>query len=162
MKSRPSDRCEDEELLPARMGSDGSAAIKTAGRYGVLIVDGQGACILRRRYWPRWPSLWDQWFDERWRRLPRGSLRLYFNQPRSAPGFMVLAYAQAGPRTSLATLRSGLKQLENIAVARRLQAIVCQATHRKLTDRVMGYFGYQRHALSLAGRHYIKRLRPEQ
>jgi hypothetical protein len=73
---------------------------------------------------------------------------------------MVLAYAQAGPRTNLATLRAGLQQLEEIAVVRQLQAIVCQATHRKLTDRVMQYFGYQRHAFSLPGRHYIKRLRP--
>ncbi len=100
----------------------------------------------------------DQWLDMHWRRLPENSFRLYFNQPRRCPGFLVLAYAQAGPNTAPETLRKGLAVLELIAHNKKMRAIVCHATHPKLTDRVMKYFGYERHAVHLRGRHYIRRI----
>jgi hypothetical protein len=128
------------------------------GRYGVVIVHADGRLSLQRRWFPSWPSLWDQWLDNRWRRLPDNCAKFFFNQPRSCPGFLVLAYAQAGPNTKPASLQLGLSMLTAIARKRNLQAIVCHATNKKLTDRVMLYFGYERHAKHLSGRHYICRI----
>lgn len=134
-------------------------ASQFVGRYGVVIVRSDGKLIIRRRWFPSWPSLWDQWLDNRWRRLPSRCVKLYFNQPRSCPGFLVLAYAQAGPDTKPSSLQLGLSSLDAIARKRNLRAIVCHATNKKLTDRVMRYFGYERHAANLRGRHYIRRIR---
>jgi hypothetical protein len=133
-------------------------AFQFVGRHGVIIVQSDGKLVIRRRWFPSWPSLWDQWFDNHWRRLPNNCVKLYFNQPRSCPGFLVLAYARAGRDTKPASLQSGLSLLEAIGRKRKLQAIVCHATNKKLNDRVMRYFGYERHAAHLRGRHYIRRI----
>jgi hypothetical protein len=133
-------------------------ALGQVAGHGVIVVQPDHSVQLFSRYWPRWPSRLGQWMDERWRRLPTGQVRIYFNQPRLSPGFLVLAYAQAGKQATLPTLRLSLNILEEIARRRNMQAIVCQATAVKLNERVMNYFGYDRHAATLGPNHYIKRL----
>lgn len=128
------------------------------GRYGVVAVHNEHEFTIRRRLLPKMPSLWEAWLDSRWRRLPENNLFLYYNIPYRCSGFMVLAYAQAGRKTSVTTLRTGLSVLDEIAKLKGLHAIVCHATNPKLTERVMVYFGFKRHALQLKGHHYIKRL----
>jgi hypothetical protein len=127
------------------------------GRYGVVVVRNDRNVTVRRRLFPKMPSRIDVWVDARWRRLPNNELQLYYNAPQRCPGFLVLAYARAGPKTSVATLRTGLLVLDEIAKIMRMQAIVCEATNPRLTSRVMDYFGYIRHAQHLKGYHYIKR-----
>jgi hypothetical protein len=140
------------------LSSDLDSAIASLGRWGVIEVDGEISATVRNRRLPSLPSLWDQWLDTRWRRLPENRVRIYFNHSRSSPDFLVLAYAQAGPNTRPGTLRKALSILERIAKQKQLQAIVCHATHVKLSDRVMRYFGYERHAMHLRGKHFIRRL----
>lgn len=127
-------------------------------RYGVVEVRNDRAYCIQRRLLPKMPSMFEAWLDARWRRLPDNEVRLYYNVPYRCEGFMVLAYARSGSRTSLASFRTGLSVLEEIAKLKRLQAIVCHASNPKLTERVMHYFGYTRHASHLKGYHYIKRL----
>ena len=129
-----------------------------AVRYGVVEVHNDHAYQIQRRLLPKMPSIWEAWLDACWRRLPDNEVRLYYNVPYRCDGFMVLAYARAGSKTSLASFRTGLSVLEEIAKLKRLQAIVCHATNPRLTERVMNYFGYNRHASHLKGYHYIKRL----
>ncbi len=128
------------------------------GRYGVIDVHNDCDFSIHRRLFPKMPSRLEAWIDSRWRRLPDNQWQLYYNAPHRCPGFLVLAYVRAGPNTSVASLRTGLSVLNEIAKIMRMQAIVCEATNPRLTSRVMGYFGYIRHAHQLKGHHYIKRL----
>jgi hypothetical protein len=100
----------------------------------------------------------EAWIDARWRRLPDNCWQLYYNAPYRCPGYLVLAYVRAGRNTSVASLRTGMSVLDEIAKIMQMQAIVCETTNPKLTSRVMEYFGYIRHAHQLKGLHYIKRL----
>lgn len=45
-----------------------------------------------------------------------------------------------------------------VAEIRQATAIVFHTNNPRITDRVMKRFGYERHALHLPGRHFIKRL----
>ena len=113
---------------------------------------------VRKRLIPRWASLMEVWVDTRWKRLPDDCCRIYYNHPRSCPGFTVLAYACSGRCTSLATLRAGLTILEEIAILVGNRAIVCQLTNPRLDSRILRYFGYVQHVPHLNGNHYIRRL----
>ncbi len=145
-----------EARMTKRTVSVDSGAI--AVRYGVVEVHNDHVYHIQRRLLPKLPSIWEAWLDAHWRRLPENEVRLYYNVPYRCGGFMILAYARAGSKTSLASFRTGLSVLEEIAELKRLQAIVCHATNPRLTERVMNYFGYTRHASHLKGYHYIKRL----
>lgn len=127
-------------------------------RYGVIEVRDGREYNIRRRWIPKIPNLCQAWIDRKWRRLPNTDLRIYYNLPLSSPGFLVLAYALSGRNGTLATLRMGLRVLDEVGKLHRVQAIVCHATEPKLTEKVMEYFGYVRHAPQLKGHHYIKRL----
>jgi len=109
------------------------------------------------RWLPRWPSLMEVYLDRSWKRLPDDCCRIYYNHPRSCPGFTILAYACSGRRTSLATLRAGLTVLEEIAILNGNQAIVCQSTNPRIGNRISKHFGYVTHVPHLKGQHYIKR-----
>ena len=112
---------------------------------------------IERRWLPRWPSLMEVYMDRYWKRLPDDCCRIYYNHPRSCPGFTIFAYACSGRRTSLATLRAGLTILEEIAILVGNRAIVCQSTNPRLGDRISKHFGYVMHVPHLKGKHYIKR-----
>ncbi len=129
-----------------------------AGRYGVIVVRNDSEYAIHRRIFPKTPSRVEAWMDARWRRLPDNCWQLYYNAPFRCPGFLVLAYVRAGRNTSLASLRTGMSVLDEIAQAMGKEAIVCETRNPKLTSRVMKYFGYIRHAYQLKGMHYIKRL----
>ena len=109
------------------------------------------------RWLPRWPSLMEVYLDRSWKRLPDDCCRIYYNHPRSCPGFTIFAYACSGRRTSLATLRAGLTILEEIAILVGNRAIVCQSTNPRLGNRISKHFGYVTHVPHLKGQHYIKR-----
>ena len=128
------------------------------GRFGVVHVRNDCEYAVRWRLLPKVPSRLEAWLDAYWRRLPDNQLQLYYNAPNRCPGFLVLAYARAGRNTSIASLRTGLSALDEIAMIMHKQSIVCEATNPRLTSRVMNYFGYTRHAHQLKGHHYIKRL----
>jgi hypothetical protein len=71
---------------------------------------------------------------------------------------MSVLYAKSGPNTRYRTLYRGTQLVEEIAVLRKAQAIVCQASNTRLNERLMNRLGYVRHAHSLGDNHYIKRL----
>lgn len=129
-----------------------------AGRYGVIVVRNDSEYAIHRRIFPKIPSRLEAWIDARWRRLPDNCWQLYYNAPYRCPGFLVLAYVCAGGNTSVASLRTGMAVLDEVARMKGLQSIVCETTNPKLTSRVMKYFGYIQHAHQLKGLHYIKRL----
>lgn len=132
--------------------------IEKAARYGVICVSRGEVSQIKSRWLPTMPSLWDVWLDSYWRRLPNDCFQVYYNEPRSNPGFIILSYAVAGRRTSLSTIHAGMLTLEEIGRYRNARAIVCHASNRRLSERVLQRFGYMRHAIRLKGDNYIKRL----
>lgn len=123
------------------------------------IVAGHGAVVhARPRRWLRRGSRLEVWIDGRWPRLPVDHCQLYFGRPRSARQYMVLSYGRCGRATRLRTVHVALRAMEQIARRQGLSGILLEASNARLSEAILTRYGWQRHARSLRGRHYIKRL----
>jgi hypothetical protein len=126
-------------------------------RAGMIQSDASGETLVFGRHWPHWGSQLGVWIDQRFPRLPDDTCRLFFSRPRNCPGFIAFNYGVSGPQTHLRTCIHALQALHRIADLIDARAIVCHASNSRLSDKVMGRWGYERHAKHLAGRHFIKR-----
>lgn len=128
-------------------------------RYGVITAREGRFESLQFRPYPTSASRAQAWLDRRlrcWRRA-ENVCRLYYNAPRSAPGFLSLTYLVSSRGTTLATIQAALAALDEIARTRRSDAIVCDASNQRLSEAILARYGFERHARSLPGRHFIKR-----
>lgn len=128
-------------------------------RFGVIESRSGVLAAIHFRPFPTLASLPEAGFDRLARNWRRKEDRcwVYFNEPRSCPGYLTLAYFLSSTGTSLATVQAALKALDEIAKIKRSDAIVCDASNLRLTDRMLARFGYENHAPKLTGRHFIKR-----
>jgi hypothetical protein len=132
-------------------------------RYGVIDARKGSFRSVHFRPFPKLASLAEAWLDRALRRLRKSEDRcwLYFNEPRSCPGFLTLAYFVSTPGTSLATIQAALGGLDEIAKVKGSDAIVCDASNSRLSDRMMARYGFEKHAPTLPGHHFIKRFEYE-
>jgi hypothetical protein len=119
-------------------------------RHGQLVV-------VQARWWPRWGTVFGAMMDRVARNLPDDECRFYYAFPRTSPGFMSLLYVHAGEKTTYKTFHQGIAAIESLAKLNRSQAIVCQVTNDRLTERMMRRWGYVKHAEHLGRDHYIRR-----
>jgi hypothetical protein len=127
-------------------------------RYGVLCAERGELRFVSRRLLPKIATNIHVWWDATMRTLPPDTAWLYFSQPMRCPGFMVINYARSGPRTSLRTIGVLSQSITILAEFAKARAIVCQAIHPRLGERIFDRFGYVRHAHHLPGMNFIKRL----
>ncbi len=138
---------------------DSATEVVRCRRFGVVDSQRGALTAIHFRPLPKLASLPEAWFDRfarNWRRK-EDRCWVYFNEPRSCPGYLTLAYLLSSTGTSLATVQAALKALDEIAKIKRSDAIVCDASNLRLTDRMLARFGYEKHAPKLCGRHFIKR-----
>jgi hypothetical protein len=83
--------------------------------------------------------------------------RLYYNQPRRFPNFLVLKYIQSSQEGSLASLNRVLETLDEIARIKRSDALLCDVSNWRISTAMMTRYGWQPHAPSMWHRHFIKR-----
>lgn len=130
-----------------------------ARRYGVIESRDGAFRAVHFRPFPKFASHAEAWVDRalrRWRRA-EDCCWLYYNEPRSCPGFLTLAYVVSSGKTRVATVQASLAALDEIARIKQCDAIVCDASNLRLSDRMMARYGFVRHAESLGGRNFIKR-----
>ncbi|MGD9646923.1 MAG: hypothetical protein AB7U73_14515 [Pirellulales bacterium] len=124
----------------------------------IEIADERLVRIVLRR-WPKTVSLVDVWFDRavrhHWRRGNR--CWLYFNQPRHCPDYLTLRYVVSTADATLGTFHGALEVLDEIARIKGSQAIVCDASNRRISARLLARWGWEPHCPSRWHRHYIKR-----
>lgn len=147
--------------LPWQTISDVHCAVEVLRdrRFGLIESRSGLLTAIHFRPYPFSGSLAGAWFDrisKPWRKK-EDCCRLYFNAPVNCPGFLTLAYLQSNAGTQLATVQSALRTLDFVANVKRSNAIVCDASNLRLTDRMLARYGYEKHAPKLKGRHFIKR-----
>ncbi|MEQ1825161.1 MAG: hypothetical protein ABL921_04420 [Pirellula sp.] len=128
-------------------------------RYGEVETHAGHLVAISGRWWPWLASQWDTWRDAYLKDLPTDVCRFYYAFPIRSPDFMAVLYTHSGPMTQYKTFCKGVTVLDEIAMMRKVQAVVCQATNERLNERLMRRLGYVRHAFSLGENHYIKRLK---
>ncbi|MBL9080550.1 MAG: hypothetical protein JNK76_02025 [Planctomycetales bacterium] len=130
-------------------------------RYGVIETC---AGRLERIVWRPFPKIVTAFGIHRlapWlRRRRRGNrCRLYFNEPRSCPGFLALRYVESTCDADYATFRRALTALEEVARVKNSDALLCDAANQKISDRFLARLGWVPHAPMPGHRNFIKRLK---
>src|SRR5690606_29631017 len=111
------------------------------------------------RPWPKRAS----WLEARvWGRCEHrwhaGDLcQLFYNEPWSAPGFLALTYVVSTRRTTLATLQGALGVLDEIARLKQCDALVCDVSNPRVSDRALKRWGWAPLSASGWRRPFIKR-----
>ncbi len=128
-------------------------------RYGIIeIREGRLARVMFRP-WPTLislPEVW--WLGGGYHEHATGDCcRLYFNQPRSASNYLALMYAVSSGDARYATIRRAAQVLDEVARIKHSDAIVCEASNARISDRLLMRCGWERHLLDSPRRHWIKR-----
>jgi hypothetical protein len=129
------------------------------GRYGVIETAGGMLRAIYLRPWPKLFSLAELW-PIALRYHARGEADrclLYYNQPRSQPNFVALKYVVSTEGTTYRTFRASLTVLDAIAELKRTDAIVCDASNWRISDRLLTRLGWEPLAPSRWHRNYIRR-----
>ncbi len=126
---------------------------------GVIAAVG-GACVSISARWharrPWWVEavVWGRAMH----RLRRGDrCWLHYRRPKQFPNYLVLDYLFSTRGAKLATVLAALATLDEIARTTRADAILCDVASTRISDRMLGRWGWQAHAPSLWHRNFIKR-----
>lgn len=136
-----------------------SAALRR-GRYGVIeVAEGQLQRIVLRplpKHVYIWQSRW--WGQWQHRRRAGDYCRLFYNQPLKIPDFLAVTYAVSSRHTTFATIRRALDVLDEIARLKGTDALLCDASNLRISERALARWGWQPHAPMRWRRNFIKRL----
>jgi hypothetical protein len=128
-------------------------------RYGMVETADERLVRIVLRPFPKLVSLPHMWLDQRWRhRRHRGNrCRLYYNQPRRFPNYLILKYVVADAGTSLATFRLAVLLLDEIARIKQSDALLCDVANLRISDRLLRRWGWEPLRSRWLHRYYIKR-----
>lgn len=129
-------------------------------RYGRIEVEAGRLCRIVVRPIPKRASLWESRLWGPWRHHYSSGDRcwLYYNQPAGFPQFLALQYVQSTRGTTFATFRLALGVLDEVARIKGVDALLCDASNRRISPRLLARWGWEPHAPMRWRRNYIKRL----
>lgn len=127
--------------------------------YGIIEVTNGRLTNIRFRPWPKIiTALEVVTWGRRYHDQAEGNrCWLYYNQPRQHRNFLTLKYVVSTRHTTYKTIRAASVVLDEIARLKRSDAIVCQLSNDRLSDRFMRRIGYEPHLPNSPRRHYIRR-----
>lgn len=133
-------------------------AIRKA-RYAVIETSAGRLQAVHLRWFPKLIDLPELWpVASRYHAKGRADrCLLYYNQPRSCPGFLALKYLVSSRGTNYATCRAAITMLDAIAAEKQIDAIVCDAANGRLSDRLLARQGWEKHKPQRWHRNFIKR-----
>ena len=135
------------------------ADLLKARRFGVIEMQDERLKAIHLRPWPKTISVAEIWLGGKWTRRRKRANRclLYYDQPWGSPAFLALKYIVSDFGTTFTNARGALVILDEIARLKHTDAIVCEVSNLRISDRLLGRWGWERHVLGSKRRHYIKR-----
>ncbi len=128
-------------------------------RYGMIEVANEQFVQIRFSPWPRlwsWPDL-GPLSNPYHRRKTGNRCFVYFNQPWRCSNFLALRFAVSTTDATYATCRLAARVLDEVARLKRTDALLCDASNFRISDRLLRRWGWESHLPSRWHRHYIKR-----
>ncbi|MGM0487189.1 MAG: hypothetical protein ACQESR_10555 [Planctomycetota bacterium] len=127
--------------------------------YGVICIEDERLQRILLRPWPKLSSvpeivLLGTWFHDR---ASGNRCWLYYNQPFQHRNFLALRYVVSSRYASFRTFRGALVVLDEIARIKQSDAIVCEVSNPRISDRLLRRWGWERHVHASRRRHFIKR-----
>ncbi|PHR94873.1 MAG: hypothetical protein COA78_31380, partial [Blastopirellula sp.] len=128
-------------------------------RYGVIEIEQGQLQAIHFRPWPKMISRVEIATLGRWKHAHAvgDSCKLYYNVPLGTSGYINLAYVSSTKQTTLKTVRRAAEVLDRIAEIRKADAVVCELSNARISERLLQRCGWESHCHSQAGRHFIKR-----
>ena len=127
--------------------------------YGVIEAVNGKLVRIQLRPWPKIASLLEaHWIQSmKSKRHQSDVCRLFYNQPMSHRNFLALSYIESSLNTSLPTLFATLDVLDQIAYIKRSDALIAEVSNKRITDRALRRWGWERYVEHKPKRHWIKR-----
>lgn len=127
--------------------------------YGMIEIEDEQLVAIQLRPWPKLISAVEAAWIGGWkhRRDKKNRCVLYYNQPMAHQNFLTLAYVQSTLGTSYASFRQSLMVLDHVAMIKGSDAILCEVTNLRISDRFLRRMGWERHMENSKKRHWIKR-----
>jgi hypothetical protein len=136
----------------------GSAVLRRR-RYGVIEVADEQLVRIMLRPLPKlvtWPEA--RLLGRFQHALRRGNAcRLYYNEPRSAPGYLALSYLVSTRGATWRTVLGALAVLDEIARIKQSDALVCDVANVRISDRLLARWGWAPLRPRWGHRNFIKR-----
>ena len=128
-------------------------------RYGVIEMADERLQRIVLRPWPKKITLLELWLrGERCHSQRRGNRSwLYYNQPLGHSNFLAFTYGVSAAQTTLATVRGALVVLDEIARIKATNAIVCEVTNARISDRLLARWGWEALDAQSRRRQFIRR-----
>jgi len=127
-------------------------------RYGMIQVSQGELVAVRPRLFPKLASPETIWWGIWTHRHRSGdSCWLYYNQPRGFGNFLALKFVFSTARCSFASFRRAIFLLDEIAAIKGSDALLCDASNLRISDRLLHRWGWQQHTSSRRRRNFIKR-----
>lgn len=128
--------------------------------YGTIVVQQQSFQSIRFKPWPKLISYHGVQHQEKQKHQADNSddtCLLYYNQPFFHKNFLALKYIISHRGTSFRTFRLAVRILDEVARIKRSDALVCEVTNQRISDRLLTRWGWEEHLQESRGRHFIKR-----
>ncbi len=127
--------------------------------HGIIEVNRGRFTSIRFRPWPKLISAIEAQWAGGWGRK-RDALdrcQVFYSQPWAHRNFLTLKYIQSTLKTSWTSVSVAMSVLDRVAEIKQSDAILCEVSNRKISDRLMRRLGWEPHLSHQRRRHWIKR-----
>lgn len=127
--------------------------------YGMIEVANGNFQRIRLRPWPKLISTMEINWTSGLKSSHTGKdvCRCYYNQPFFHRNFLTLMYIQSSLATTRDTVVTTLNVLDTVARIKQSNALLTEVTNKRVSDRAMIRWGWERHLPNSKKRHFIKR-----
>jgi hypothetical protein len=146
-------------LFPAIKHLDDLSPANVRQRYGLIETARDQLVKVQFRPWPKLISAAEVAWIGGWKheRALNKRCRLYFNQPLGHSNYLTIPYIESTFGSSFRNLHLAMKVLDLVVMQKRCDAILCELSNERISDRLMVRWGWERHLLESPKRHWIKR-----
>ena len=128
--------------------------------YGIIEIENGAFRQIRFKPWPKIISTFEVNHSGEKTHTQSDTMdrcTLYYNQPFFHKNFLALKYVVSQKGTSFRSFRLATKILDEIARIKQSDALVCEVSNARISDRLLSRWGWEEHLSNNAGRHFIKR-----
>ena len=128
-------------------------------RYGFIETADDRMVKVQFRPWPKLISGTEVSWIGSWKheRALSKRCRLFFNQPLGHRNFLTISYIESTFGSSFKNFHLALMVLDLLAMRKRCDAVLCELSNDRISDRLMIRWGWERHLPGSTKRHWIKR-----
>ncbi len=147
------------KLFETVVDIDGNHETIRRRAYGMIEIRNERFHSLQFRPWPKIGSIVEAAWAGGWgkKSIDKNRCLLFFSQPILHRNYLTLNYVVSNLYTSMTTALLSLSVLDQVAAIKRSDAILCDITNARISDRFMKRYHWEPQDLNGRRRQWIKR-----